>query len=362
MSDTLNAPDAGAGTPAPAPVAGDEGYAVSEHGMAQILQEKWKKQREGAEAPVQMPDPPAQENQAQEADSSPPQEATAETAQAEPVAEPSLGRPQSWGKDREELWSTLTRQHQEYILDNERERSKGISRAQNEAAEERKAAQAARDAAEKARQEYDNALPQLIQTLKTAQAGEFADIKTQDDVNKLAAEDWPRFARWQAHMMQVGTLEQEAKAAQERQASEFKNQWNEFASKEDKRFLENHPEFADNDKRSKIAEAVLKTAESAGITRDELIKSYNGELTLSPRSAALQEIFLKAALYDQAKSGATAKTAVAKAPPVQRPGTSQPSTNSVDAEIETLTRRVAKTGSLKDATALRLAKMRRAQG
>jgi hypothetical protein len=293
-------------------------------------------------------------------DSAPPQEAPAEQIEAtEPEAAPPIEPPRSWTKEEKEEFATYPREAQEKIARREQDRETALRRSQNEAAEQRKTFEERIAQAERARQEYEQALPQLIQTLRTAQAGEFSDIKTQDDVNRLAAEDWPRFARWQAHMMQIGTLEQEAKAAQEKQAAQHRAQWSEFAAKEDRKFFEAHPELNDADKRNKMAEAVVKTAEAAGISRDELVKAYSGEVALSPRSAALQEIFLKAALYDQAKAN-VAKPAAKPVPPVQKPGTAKPAVSPLDAQIETMTRRVAQTGSLKDATALRLLKMRRA--
>lgn len=355
MSDVNLAPDAGASAPAPAPEASDD---VSVHEFGMELADKWRKQREAAEAPVKAAEPPAQV-QAPEADSAPPQEATAETQEADPATEPPLDLPRSWSKERSELWTKLDRDTQNYLLEHDSEVSKGVRKAQNEAAEERKAALAARDAAEKARQEYENALPQLIQTVRVAQAGEFADIKTHEDAKRVAAEDWPRYVRYLAHMSEVQSLENEAKTAQENQIKRQREMWSEFAAKEDKAFLDDHPEFKDEKKRSEIAAAVLKTVEDSGGSKEDLLKAYNGELGLNGRARWVQNVFLKAALYDQAKANIS-KPAPKPVPPVQKPGTAQPATDAVDEEIKTLTRKVAQTGKLKDMAALQLAKMKRA--
>ena len=360
MSDVAHAPDAGAGANAPAPVTPAVELAddMSNSEMEAHLVEKWRKQREPA-APTPAA-PPAKPIQAQEADAAPPQEAPGEKTEAvEPAETPPIDPPRSWTAGEKERFASLPRETQEYIAERERDRERELRRSQNEAAEQRKSLEEKIAQAEKARQDYETSLPQLIQTLRTAQAGEFADIKTQDDVNKMAAEDWPRFARWQAHMMQVGTLEQEAKAAQERRTQQQKAEWKEFSEKEDRKFTESHPEFSDATKSAKMAEDVIKTWEAAGGNREDLMKSYHGETALSARSSALQEILLKAALYDQAKAGIS-KPPAKPIPPVQKPGTAKPASNEADDEIATLTRRVAQTGSLKDATALRLAKMRRA--
>ena len=90
----------------------------------------------------------------------------------------------------------MPRETQEYLASREQERDREIRRSQNEAAEQRKALDAERSKVEQARAQYESALPQLLETLQQQQAGEFGDVKTLADVEKLAREDWPRYLQW----------------------------------------------------------------------------------------------------------------------------------------------------------------------
>jgi hypothetical protein len=106
-----------------------------------------------------------------------------------------------------------------------------------------------------------------------------------------------------------------------------------------------------------IAEAAMRTLEAAGVSKDDLARSYFKGEGISLRSAAAQEIILKAALSDRAKAG-IAQPDKPPVPPSQRPGVAGQMRSADDSDSGALTRKLAKSGSLKDATALRLAKLR----
>ena len=93
--------------------------------------------------------------------------------------------PRSWTKEDKELFTSLPRATQERIAERERSRESDFLRRQNEAAEKLKGLTAKEQAVEQARQTYETALPQLLQTLQQQQAGEFADIKSMADVERL---------------------------------------------------------------------------------------------------------------------------------------------------------------------------------
>src|SRR5258708_10316537 len=111
-----------------------------------------------------------------------------ETERADPAASelPTIDPPRSWTKEDKDLFTSLPRDTQQRIAERERSREGDFSRRQQEAAEKSKALEAERSKAEQARQQYEGALPQLLQTLQQQQAGEFADIKTLADVERLA--------------------------------------------------------------------------------------------------------------------------------------------------------------------------------
>src|SRR4051812_26488093 len=150
-----------------------------------------------------------------------------ETESADPAAEsrpeagtdlPSIEPPRSWTKEDKDLFTSLPRATQERIAERERSREGDFNRRQQEAAEKSKALEAERSKAEQARQQYEAALPQLLQTLQQQQAGEFADIKTLADVERLAREDWPRYALWDVQQKKIAEVGQHLALAQQRQA------------------------------------------------------------------------------------------------------------------------------------------------
>ncbi len=155
--------------------------------------------------------------------------------------------------------------------------------------------------------------------------------------------------------MKMSAIQREAQAAQERQQSEYKAKWSEFASSEDAKALEKIPDLADKAKASKVADAAMATLEGVGFTRDEFAKAWVGEASISPRDHRWQQIVWKAAQYDQAKA---AKPAPKPVPIVQRPGVSKAPVSANDAEIQTLAKRFDRDPSIRNAAALRAARLK----
>lgn len=324
MSDTHAAPEAAAEAIAPPPVVAPAQAPVAvDVSEAARQMAKWRnEQRKPAEPPPAPKEPAAEppKELAEKPTSDPPQEAPAETTEeAEPAELPPIEPPRSWTKEEKEEFLTYPREAQEKIARREQDRETALRRSQNEAAEKLKGLSAKEEQAERVRQQYETALPSLLQLLQEQQQGEFSDIKTMADVEKLAREDWPRYALWDAQQKKIAAVSAEVKAAQDRQTSEYKSKWAEFSTKEDAKAVERIPELADKDKAAKIANDVMATLERSDITRDEFAKAWTGEASISPRDARWQEIMVKAARYDQAKAN-VAKPAPKPVPPVQRPG------------------------------------------
>jgi hypothetical protein len=137
-------------------------------------------------------------NSAPEAESAAPVEDPGNTTEeAEPADLPPIEPPRSWTQAEKERFQSLPRETQEYLHTREQERERDFRTRQNEVAEQRKAIQAEREAAEKARKEYEAKLPTLMQTLQ--EAGPFSDIRSMADVEKLQQEDPFRFQAFQLH-------------------------------------------------------------------------------------------------------------------------------------------------------------------
>lgn len=308
---------------------------------------------------------------APEAAADPPkiQEPDAQPEAADPVAsdhapdpadEPSVEPPRSWTKEAKERWQSLPRETQEYLATREQERDREVRRGQNEAAENRKAFEAERTAVTQARQQYEAALPALMQTLQSQQSGEFQDVQSMADVERLAAEDWPRFARFQAAQMKLQAVHAEVQASQSRQQEEYQHQWTAFASAQDKLFSERVPEFSDKAKASKLGDAAVNVLREVGFADRELAALWSGQSSVSLRDHRVQLLILDGVRYRDAQKAA--KAAVVKSlPPVQRPGVAQPRGAASEASIKALSQKVDERGSIKDVAALIAARRRAAR-
>ena len=178
-----------------------------------LAEMRWAKAREqqGAQDSAAPADPPPDDDQnsAQADNSDPPKAATADNdqAQTDPAdTEPPIDPPRSWSKDAKERWANLPRDVQEVIADREQDRDRELRRAQNKAAEGEKSLTDKLTQAESLRAEYEQALPILLQTLQQSQQGEFADVRTMQDVERLAREDWPRYVLWDAQQKKIAEI------------------------------------------------------------------------------------------------------------------------------------------------------------
>jgi len=361
MSDDTIAPQGDVAidnTPAPA----SDNTPLSPHEAASMLtQRRWKQEAEverklKAEAPQKAaepePTPPPEDAAAPAEEATSEQEATQATDEPAEI-QPPIEAPRSWSKEWKEEFKSYPRELQEKIAAREQDRETTLRRGQNELAEQRKAIETERSQVEQARLQYENALPQLLQTLHQQQQGEFSDIKTMADVENLARTDWPRYALWDAQQKKIAAVSQEMKAAQDRQSQEQQSKWSSYATKQDAAFIERAPEMADPEKATKIAKASYDMLKDVGYQESELANLWNGNETF--RDYRMQLILRDAARYRDAQKSAPAKQSK-PVPPVQRPGTSQPKASTDDARIKALESKLEKSGDMKDAVALMLAK------
>jgi hypothetical protein len=259
--------------------------------------------------------------------------------------------PRSWTKEDKELFTGLPRATQERLAERERSREGDFLRRQNEAAEKLKGLAAKEQAVEQARQTYEAALPQLLQTLQQQQAGEFADIKSMADVERLAREDWPRYLLWDLQQKKIADVTQHMLAAQHRQVQEKLGQFTEFAKRQDDLFKEKVPDMVDEAKAAELQRRALAVLGDLGFSEAELVPLWNGHKELSLRDHRLQLLIRDATLWREAEKKAKA-AAVKPVPPVQRPGAATPRQGTDEARVQHLTQRLEQTGALRDAAAL----------
>ena len=275
------------------------------------------------------------------------------TEGTDPAADepPPIEPPRSWTKEDKELFASLPRATQERLAERERSRESDFLRRQNEAAEKLKGLSAKEQTVEQARQHYEAALPQLLATLQSQQAGEFADVKSMADVERLAREDWPRYLLWDLQQKKIAEVGQQLLAAQHRQVVEKLAKFTDFAKRQDDLFKEKVPDMADEAKAAELQKKALAVLSDLGFDEAELAQSWNGQKDLSLRDHRVQLLIRDATLWREAQAKAKA-AATRPVPPVQRPGAAPSQGAGSEAQIQALNKRLETTGSLRDAAAL----------
>lgn len=250
---------------------------------------------------------------------------------------PPVEPPRSWSKEDKELFKALPRETQERLAERERSRDTDFSRRQQEATERARALEAERLRVEQARGQYEHALPILLSNLQSAYAGEFADIKTMDDVQKLATTDPIRYTQWDAAQKKIAAVQQEVMASQQRQQAEFGQALESFRAREAQLFAEKAPEFADPANAKKLMDGAVTVLRDLGFQDNELGELWRGERNISIHDHRLHLLLRDGVKWRDAQAQAKAKTSQAKPlPPVQRPGVAQGANAAREANLKTL--------------------------
>ncbi len=269
---------------------------------------------------------------------------------------PSIEPPRSWSKEEKERFNSLPRETQEYLTRRENERDTALRRGQNDTATLRQTLDTERAALEQERQQYAQLLPALAQQLQQQQQGEFADIRTQADIDNMARNDWQRFAMWQAHQMKVQNAQQMMQANYQRQQQEYTNRWNQFAQNEDNLFAAQATEMNDPVQAKDIATKAVETLRDTGFSDDDLNKLWSGQASVSLRDHRMQLLIRDAARYRAAKAGVPAKKAALPATRTLRPGTPSERASDAQVNLDSLTKNLEASGKWKDGAELLLAR------
>jgi hypothetical protein len=334
----------GAQAPIATHVAGGDGNLSTRDAARSVID--WRRKSAAPEQPQQQSAPQATAEATESVDetvTAPPQEAPGETQEAEPAALPPIEPPRSWTKEEKERFQSLPRETQEYLANREQERDREIRRSQNEAAEQRKVVETERQQVAQARQQYESALPILLQNLTSQLQGEFSDIQSMADVQKMASEDWPRYIRWDAQQKQIAAVQQEVAAAQQRQQHEWQSQFTDFVTKESAKFVELVPEAANQEQLSKLQASALEVLRDVKFSDQELKGLWQGGNGLSIHDHRFQLILRDAVKWREAQQKAKTVQGNAKPlPPVQRPGVAPNKGAQAQANIQALTTQLDK--------------------
>lgn len=270
---------------------------------------------------------------------------------------PPIERPRSWSKDDDDDWNALPRERQEKIATSERAREADINRRMNEAADERKAVKAEREAAEQARQKYEAQLPTLMQALQDAQSQQFSDIKSMSDIEKVSNEivrltnagDLVGAGQLQAYLTAFGVHQQKMQAvkaeldrAEGEKAQARQSKRADYEKAQNARLVELIPDMADPTKAAiKRESAIAMLTDDLGLKMEDLqrwMQDDVGHEILS--NAGIQKLMdngLTLKAIQSAKTAAAAKPL----PGVQRPGTRQPANSGAATQIQALERQLS---------------------
>lgn len=336
MTDVTSAP-AVEHSPAPAteaPTPSDIGRMLA--GLRQQKQEP----DDGAGSPATPAEPElAPEASAAPAEEQPSGETTETTEPAEEL--PPIEPPRSWTQAEKERFQSLPRETQEYLHTREQERERELRRGQNEVAEQRKVIQAEREAAEKARKEYEEKLPSLMEAIHNASP--FADVKSMADVERMQAEDPFRFQQFQLYQWKMQAAQQEMQQAEQRRTQEAQSKWASFTQEQDSKFFESLSS-EDKPKLNDLMAAAPEFLVERGFSNQELAGLWGGNELF--RDHRIQSLILDAMKYRDLKKSPP-KPATKPAPKVQQPGTAKPQ-GSVSETIQNLSAKLEKTGDVKD--------------
>jgi len=332
--------------------AGGDG-ALSALDAARSLVDARRKEQAGQQAQSEDGATPAAEESPPQGDDTAQETGPGETQEGDAEAEqlPPIDPPRSWTKEDKELWKGLPRDTQERLADRERSRDKEFSNRLNETDAKTKALTAKEAAAEKVRADYEQALPMLLTEIQNQHQGQFADIKSIADVERMAAEDWPRYVLWDAQQKKIAAVQQQVQVAEQRQATEKAQKWQTFASDEDAKFAEKAPELASSDAKDKAAKGAAAMLKELGFTDGELGDLWSGKSEISLRDHRVQLLIRDGVRYREAQAKATASKQK-PVPSVQRPGTPQPRGAAQDERVKVLDQRLNQSGNVKDAAAL----------
>jgi hypothetical protein len=279
-----------------------------------------------------------------------------ETGKDDPAGDdqPSVEPPRSWTKAEKEAFAALPRQHQETLIARERARELDIRKRQNDVVTAYRAVEAEKQATEQARSQYEQGIKQLAEQANTFLANEFSDIKSWDDVHKMAAEDPVRHNRWQAARAQAEAIQREqarlAEETRQKQTEAFQS----YERQQTQAFIEAAPEFADPKQGPQLAAEInAMLVSDYGVPEQELAALWAGA-QISALDHRFRLLMRDALAYKKMKAVKPSPRPAPKpaAPPPQRPGTPPASGEVANRRLEKANDELTRTGSRNAALAL----------
>jgi len=317
--------------------------------LVERRKEKQAQAQQKPERDITAPDQPEQ--------AAPPQEEPAEPSgdapQLEPEQAPPIEPPGSWTAEARQRFSELPPELQSYVMERENARDTEVRRRQQEVADFMRQMAPEQQAMMQARAQYEAVLPALVQKLQASMNSEFADIRTVEDVKRMASDDPLRYTRYDAAMKEAVALQNEQYQASQRQAQEYVTNWQRYADDQDRRFAEKVPEFSDPQKAEALQKLAITTLENDyGFSLPEMQAGWAGAF----RDFRIQQMILDATRYRQLVKNKPQPSR--SLPPVQRPGVARGPEAASQSQIQALDQQLDKTGNVRDAAKLLSARRR----
>lgn len=274
---------------------------------------------------------------------------------------PPIQPPRSWSKEDKALFKDLPRATQERLAERERSRETDFLRRQQQIVEMAKAVQAKDQATDQAKTRYETGVEQLSEQLNAFIAGQFQDVKSWDDVQRMAVENPVRYNEWKVATDRAQALQAErariAHENQQRQAQAFQN----YEREQTAEFLKSAPEFADPKQGPQLAaETNAMLRDDYGLSEQELSALWGGA-QVSALDHRFRLLIRDALAYKKTKAGLKPKpnpNPKPASPPPQRPGTPLAKGEAVNGALAKAQQNLARTHSVDDAVALLRAKRR----
>jgi hypothetical protein len=212
---------------------------------------------------------------------------------------------------------------------------------------------------------YAQQIQAVAQQLGSAQNTEFSDIRTHQDILRLAQTDPARHARFmdlnarysQAHeeYQRVAQAQQQLATIDAQRQQQAADDWR---AEQDEQFARAHPEWKNPDTKEREQRQVFEYLESRGLSMQQIEHLYTHDPNF--RSAAGQNVLLDATRYWHAQKKA-AQISARRLPPVQKPGVASDRGQRDHEHLAALDSRLEKTGNLRHAADLLRARRRAAR-
>ena len=286
----------------------------------------------------------AETDEVEAEDAAPQEETSGEVEEEEGEPETTIDPPIFWSADEREAWNSLTPAARQIVLDKETERNAVVTRMRNEAAEARKSAETAAEAARQERQRYADVLNNgsllaaLDPVLAEGSQTDWALLARMEQEGQVDQGTYnAKLAAYQQRLSLHNAMAQERNRVMEQHADEARQ-----ARK--KALSEAYPDFGNEATAAPIWQAFEPVMADAGFTRAE-IDAFRSDVP-DPRYIQILKDAAEMRKIRAARKTVGQKKAVPAAVRVQKPRASDNAKQGPSNRVKALDERAKRTGIL----------------